>query len=929
MHCQLFNSQVFDCEELHSHEYDNTVPKNPENDRYKTGEGYHAIPPPYTGAFLSPKPDLVFTDDPNASESVANVFNVESNETEIESVPKQREPTFVKSFKHVKTSRSLNHLIKDCDYYEKQMVQNPVWNSSMRVNHQNSVRMTHPHSNRNVVPTAVLTRLRLVSLNAARHVPTTVTQSTVKNTWPVKHVGNPQQALKDKGVIDNGCSRHMTGNISFLLDFKEIDGGYVASGGNPKGDTECVVLSSDYKLPNENHVLLRVLRENNMYNVDLKNVVPSGGLTCLFAKATFDESNLWHRRLGHINFKTMNKLVKGNLVRGLPLKIFENKHTCVACQKEKQHKASYPLGKFDGKADEGFLVRYSVNSKAFRVFNSRTRIVQETLHINFLENKPNVVGIGPKCLFDIDTLTLFMNFPPVVAGNQPNDNAGIKENIDPDMPKLEDIVYSDDEEDVGAEADLSNLETNIPMDVKSVFLYGTIKKEVYVCQPLGFEDHDYPDKVYKVVKALYGLHQAPRAWYETLANYLLENGFQRGTIDQTLFIKKQTRDTLLVQVYVDDIIFGSTNKELCKAFEKLIKDKFQMNVKSASTSIETEKPLLKDPYGEDVDVHIYSARFQVTPKVLHLHAVKRIFSDYVGASLDRKSTTRVYQFLGCRLISWQCKKQIVVATSSTEAEYVAAASYRDQVLWIQNQLLDYGVRKAAKVSVAVNTLVLFEAQQISNESPLLGVNSPRCDEDSIELKELMVSKSDASEGFDQIMDFLNARIIQYALVVNPTIYVSCIKQFWATATVKKVNDDVQLRTLIDGKKCLCAKRTAWNEFSCSMASAIIFLATVVLDNQVDDMSTYNTRYTSTALTQKVFTNMRRVGKGFSGVETPLFASMLVQSQSQAKEEVEIPIAPTPPSTISAPSPHTLQDPTPTTHATPPQDQPLTPHDSPP
>nr|GEX01170.1 putative ribonuclease H-like domain-containing protein [Tanacetum cinerariifolium] len=115
------------------------------------------------------------------------------------------------------------------------------------------------------------------------------------------------------------------------------------------------------------------------------------------------------------------------------------------------------------------------------------------------------------------------------------------------------------------------------MDVKSTFLYRTIEEEVYVCQPPRFEDLDYPDKVYKVVKALYGLHQAPRAWYKTLANYLLENGFQRGKIDQTLFIKKKKGDILLVQVYVDDIIFGSTNKELCKAFEKLMKDKFQMS----------------------------------------------------------------------------------------------------------------------------------------------------------------------------------------------------------------------------------------------------------------------------------------------------------------------------------------------------------------
>nr|GFB69228.1 putative ribonuclease H-like domain-containing protein [Tanacetum cinerariifolium] len=112
------------------------------------------------------------------------------------------------------------------------------------------------------------------------------------------------------------------------------------------------------------------------------------------------------------------------------------------------------------------------------------------------------------------------------------------------------------------------------MDVKSAFLYGTIEEEVYVCQPPGFEESDHPDKVYKVVKALYGLHQAPRAWYETLANYLQENSFHRGQIYQTLFIKKQKGDILLVQIYVDDIIFGATNKDLCKSFEKLMKDKF-------------------------------------------------------------------------------------------------------------------------------------------------------------------------------------------------------------------------------------------------------------------------------------------------------------------------------------------------------------------
>ncbi|GJR28314.1 putative ribonuclease H-like domain-containing protein [Tanacetum coccineum] len=399
--------------------------------------------------------------------------------------------------------------------------------------------------------------------------------------------GNPQMDLQDQGVIDSGCSRHMTGNMSYLTDYEEIDGGYVAFRENPKGGKITGI-----------GTINTVPRKNNMYSVDLKNIVPKRGLTCLFAKATFDESKLWHRRLGHLNFKTMNKLVKGNLVRGLPSKLFENDQTCVACQKGKQHRASCKsktensislplhllhmdlfgptfvkslmkkmyclvvtddysrftwvfflatkdetsgilksfitgienlvdhkvkvircdngtefknremnqfcemkgilrqfsvartpqqngvaerrnrtlieaartmladsklpttfwaeavntacyvqnrvlvvkphnktpyelfhgrtptlsfmrpfgcpvtilntidhLGKFDGKADEGFFVGYSLNSKAFRVFNSRTRIVEENLHIRFSESTPNVVGSGPDWLFDIDVVT--------------------------------------------------------------------------------------------------------------------------------------------------------------------------------------------------------------------------------------------------------------------------------------------------------------------------------------------------------------------------------------------------------------------------------------------------------------------------------------------------------------------------------------------
>nr|GEU77965.1 zinc knuckle CX2CX4HX4C [Tanacetum cinerariifolium] len=186
---QVFNSQVSDCEELHSHESDNTMPKNLKNDRYKTCEGYRDVSLLYNGTFMPSKPDLFFTDDPNASDSVANVFNVKSSTNK-----PSKEARFVTSTEHVKSSREyvkkVEHPKQAAHLGQTIKSLEPEWNSAMRVNHQNSVRMTHPHSNRNVVPTAVLTRSRLVSFNAARPVPTVITQSTVKSIRPVKHVVN-------------------------------------------------------------------------------------------------------------------------------------------------------------------------------------------------------------------------------------------------------------------------------------------------------------------------------------------------------------------------------------------------------------------------------------------------------------------------------------------------------------------------------------------------------------------------------------------------------------------------------------------------------------------------------------------------------------------------------------------------------------------
>nr|GEU28968.1 ribonuclease H-like domain-containing protein [Tanacetum cinerariifolium] len=952
-------------------------------------------------------------------------------------------------------------------------------------------------------------------------------------------------------------------------------------------DTECLVSSPNFKLPDESQILLRVPRKNNMYSVDMKNIVSNESLTCVVAKATLDESMLWHKRLGHINFKNIDKLVKDNLVSGLPSKRFENNQTCVACLMGKQHKASCKskiqnsisqplfrlhmdlfgptfvsnlrhkkygfvvtndysrytwvffletkdettcifkkfiteienlvdkkvkvircdngtefknsvlndfsamkciirefsvtrtpqqtgvaerrnrtlieaartmladfklpttfwaeavntacyvqnrvlvvkphnktpyklfrgrtptlsfirpfgshvtilntldyLSKFDGKADEGFFIGYSLNSKAFRVYNTKTRKVEENLHVRFLKYKPIIAGDRPKWLFHIDVLTKSMNYVPVVAdeldnvvekedggwicflgdtnslgtkkyqGLNSNDGGyivdGVKiiggvigsgggiggissflefskkseemfpgvagkllqplfgdagkkhdevsdkesgasnelncafENLnteypdDSKMPGLETIDTNDDYEE---ETDFTNLESSIhvsptpttrilknyplkQMDVKSAFLYERIEKEVYVCQALGFKDPDHLDKVYKAVKALYGLDQAPRAWYETLAKYLLSNRFHRGKIDQTLFIKKQKEDILLVQVYVDDIIFGSTKKELCVKFERLMKDKFQMssmgdltfflrlqvkqkedrifisqdkyvaevlrifdfsNVKSTSTPIDTKMTLVKDANGDDLDVHLYRsmigslmyltasrpnimyavcicARFQVTPKASLLHAVKRFFrylkghlklglwfprdfpfelvaytdSDYVRASLDRKSTTGGCQFLGSILILWQRKKQTVVATSTTEVEYVAVASCCGQVK--QSSMVGFGEMIQYNLTSGLILIITHS----------LMANLEFCNKHNMVA---YLKKPTGSEGFQEIIDFLNGSHIGYALTKNLTIYVSLIKKFWKTATVRTVdNREQEITATVDDKE---------------------------------------------------------------------------------------------------------------------------------
>nr|GEY40371.1 hypothetical protein [Tanacetum cinerariifolium] len=642
--------------------------------------------------------------------------------------------------------------------------------------------------------------------------------------------------LHDKGVIDSGCSRHMTRNMFYLTDYKQIDEGYVAFRGNPKG---------------------------------------------------------------------------GKITEKVPL-----------------------------------------NCKAFRVFNSRTRIVKENLHIRFSENTPNVVGSGPDWLFDIDALTRIMNYEPIIEGTQSNDYAGKKVNdnpgqarketkpvkdyillllwttdppfsqdpksshddgfkplsddgkkvvedlskgnectdqekednvnntnnvnstnninivsstinaagtnndnelpFDPNVPTLEDVGTFDflnEDEDDGEMADMNNLDTLIQvsptlstrihkdhlldqvigdlhlatqtrhvsknleehgfvstiqqranhkdlqnclfacflsqeepkkvihalkdpswikamqkellqfklqeMDVKINFLYRKIEEEVYVCQPPRFEDPNFLDRVYKVEKALYGLHQAPRAWYETLATYMLDNGFQRGKLDKTLFNKRHKDEfygelTLFLGLQVkqkNDGIIISQDKYVAEILKKF----GFIKVKNASTPMETQKPLLKDEDREEVDVHIY--RYQVNPKVSHLHAMKRIYRVDGKEIIITESSVRrdlrllnkdehvvnevVHKERGDRLV------KAVTTASSLEAEQDNGNIDKTQSKATPNEASSPGTTSGGglRCQEAIGDTIAqtrFEnVSKLSNDSLLARGNTLQSDEDSLKLNELM------------------------------------------------------------------------------------------------------------------------------------------------------------------------------------------------
>ncbi|GKA03878.1 putative ribonuclease H-like domain-containing protein [Tanacetum coccineum] len=867
-----------------------------------------------------------------------------------------------------------------------------------------------------------------------------VPTKTSNSFSPKRPQDHPLKNMVDRGIFDSGCSGHMTGNKDQLEDFEEFNGGSITFGGRKcyiSGkekirvgnldfdsvsfikelghfnlflisqtcdkqhkvlftETECLVVSSDFKMPDENQILLKVPRHHNMYNFDMKTPTHAKGFSCLIAKATSDKSKLWHKRLGHINSKNLNKLVKGNLVRGLPSKVFKNDHTCVACHKGKQHRASCKaklerliteplhtlhmdlfgptsvksinhasyclvitddctrfswvfflasknetsgilqnfirqienqlshkvkiirsdngiefknrdmlefcgyngikqeysnartpqqngvakrmnmtlieaartmladlllpttfwaeavstacyifnrvrvtkpqnktpyellfghkpiisyirpfgchvtilgtlsvLGKFDRKSDEGFLVGYSLNSKAYRVYNLVTKRVEVNLHVNFLEDKPNVKGVGYRWMFDIDYLTDSMNYIPVSLENQANPHAGASEvtnsagtsqtprfhaseEKDEDVElivvpstvrnaegkaesrksstnsKKEEILTELQQEKKASSTDTSEDNPKIQAfrrELEEIALkhLGTVPENNTTSTPSVNTGSQTVNTAGSLILTISpsararNLSQSLRQEFFDEASYMRRgvitdfNSYQKNEVSPTPTLRihnihpksqilsdpksaVQTRSKEIEGLQVKQNKAGILISQ-DKYVAEILKKFDLVNVKTAITPMETKVALTKDE--EDVDV-------DVTPKTSHLNVVKRIFknlkakphlgllyprespfnleaysdSDYGRSNLDRKSTTVGCQFLGQRLISWQCKKQTIVATSTTEAEYVAAANCCGQVLQVQNQLLDYGFN-------FMNTKI-----HIDNESTICIVKNP-------------------------------------------------------------------------------------------------------------------------------------------------------------------------------------------------------------
>ncbi|GJS78847.1 putative ribonuclease H-like domain-containing protein [Tanacetum coccineum] len=540
--------------------------------------------------------------------------------------------------------------------------------------------------------------------------------------------------MDDKGFVDSGCSRHMTGNIAYLSDFKEFDGGYVTFGGGAHGgrisskgtlktdslnfedvyfvnephtllggigvsqmcdkknyvlftDTECLILSPNFKLPDQTQILLKISRKDNMYSFDMKNIVPKESLTCLVAKATLDKSMLWHRRLGHINFKNINNLVKDNLVRGLPIKRFENDQTCVACLKGKQHRASCKSKVLNPITKPLFMLHMDLFGPTFDETSEILKnFIKEIEKLSGNMDKWNIIRIGflvvkphNKTPFDfledepevdLGNITNSYTVPPTqntrIHKDHPITNVigDVKSSIQTrGMTKstseqgfLTSKALTDHSWVEAMQEELLQFKlqqvwilVDLPIGKRAIrtkWVFRNKKDERGIMIMNKTRVHSYMELLRKRFMLLN---------YQDLKILTIQTKFTRWSRHFMGYIKHQEH------VYVDDTIFGFTNKELCTGFEKLMKDKFQMSSMGELTfflglQVQQKKDgifISQDKYVDDILKKFNYTDVKSASTLVDLE--KPLVKDEDANNVD-------------------CKKQTVVATSTTEAEYVVAAS---------------------------------------------------------------------------------------------------------------------------------------------------------------------------------------------------------------------------------------------------------------
>ncbi|GKA32667.1 ribonuclease H-like domain-containing protein [Tanacetum coccineum] len=770
--------------------------------------------------------------------------------------------------------------------------------------------------------------------------------------------GNPEILLQDHAVVDSGCSSHMTGNKAYLSDYEDYNGGFVAFGSDPKGgkitgkgkirtanldfddvyfvdelkfnlfsvsqmcdkknsvlftETECLILSPSFKLLDESQVVLRAPRKDDVYSLDLKNIVPSGGITCLYANATADESKLWHRRLGHVNFKNINKLVKGHLVRGrgLPLKVFVNDHTCVACKKGKQHKASCkakldriirkPLELLHIGRIYDMSIVYSINKKRTRipikdvVQDAQEQPSENTSPDKDIQDSEDVIDKEGQHQMQEDEQVLQDELEMMVTqelvANAMNDvsrqafeeekrRIAFKEDaqatrnnkLSTDRPSIStDRSNTPNVSAASTPTDANVGESSFEVEAMQEDLLQFKLQKVWV-----LVDLPYGKKVIGTKGVFRNKRDEISIVVKNKARLVAQGFRQEEGIDMIVCIFSMAT--------IEKSVFSSPS-QLCYLAHSTKVYKVTKLLRTATTPIESNKPLVKDEDGVDVDVHVYRsmigslmyltasrpdimfavyacARFQVTPKASHLNAVKRIFrylkhqpklglwyprdspfeleaysdSDYGGASLDRKSTT----------------------------EYVAATNFCRQVLWIQNQMMDYGfnfmntkihIDNESTISVIKNPVAHSRTKHIEirfhfirdcYEKRLIDVIKIHTDHNVADLltkgfdvtsyyqaryhianakvldKHNIVSflkKPNESVGFTEVVDFLKT----LREIPNTEVFIVRSKLQLADATGIHNLSDAEIYA---GLATLGPKSGGWDQFGSTIATALICLSSI-------------------------------------------------------------------------------------------------------